>query len=204
MSPSTARYGGYATKDFLRAPPASVEVVSRLLISGKLYTCLHCLLAHVVARRPASKCPRTSGQRKPPLAVDAFCSTDLALSAAALLQHYRDWRAVEIMLRDSNTFDGLGQDQCRKVRRTVGGNTFRLLMAAARTLWCAEQVQRTGPVDLQRYRPWYRKQYAPSQLDIVWACREALHEAGVFPIPRFTPALAETSQEPQMTLRLVA
>jgi len=44
-------------------------------------------------------------------------------------------------------------------------------------------------VPLCRYRPWYRQKVAPSQLDVAEACREALHEAGIFPIPRFSPVL---------------
>ena len=42
----------------------------------------------------------------------------------------------------ANAFDGLGQDQCRKRQRIIGANTFRLVMAAARTLWFIAQVER--------------------------------------------------------------
>jgi hypothetical protein len=63
-------------------------------------------------------------------------------------------------------------------------------MAAARTLWFIERALRSGGVDLCRYRPWYRQKVAPSQLDVVWACRESLYAAGIFPIPRFTPDLS--------------
>ncbi|MGQ4808295.1 hypothetical protein NKDENANG_01676 [Candidatus Entotheonellaceae bacterium PAL068K] len=48
--------------------------------------------------------------------------------------------AVEIDIRDGQAFYGLGQDQWRKWRRIVGANTFRLAMAAARTLWFVEQM----------------------------------------------------------------
>jgi len=44
----------------------------------------------------------------------------------------------------------------------------------------------------------------PSQLDIIWACCEVLHEAGVFAILRFFPALAKNPQEPENTLPLAA
>ena len=104
-----------------------------------------------------------------------------------LLAQYRERWAVEITIRDSNAFTGFGQDQCRKYERVVGANTLRLSLAAARTLWFVAQASRTDTLDLTRYRPWYRHKQAPSQLDIVWACREALQNAGVFPIPRFTP-----------------
>jgi hypothetical protein len=45
---------------------------------------------------------------------------------------------------------------------------------------------------------------APSQLDVAEACREALHEAGIFPIPRFIPDLAENQEEPENILSLAA
>jgi hypothetical protein len=86
----------------------------------------------------------------------------------------------------------------------VGANTLRLVLAAARTLWFVAQVSQAGTLELQRYRPWYRKKCAPSQLDIVWACREALQEAGVVPIPRFAPELAEIHKEPENVLPLAA
>jgi hypothetical protein len=86
----------------------------------------------------------------------------------------------------------------------MGANTLRLVMAAARTLWFIEQVERGTAVPLCRYRPWYRQKVAPSQLDIAEACREALQEAGIFPIPRFTPELAENDEEPEYALPLAA
>ena len=111
---------------------------------------------------------------------------------------------MEISPRDGNAYAGFGQDQCRKYARVVGANTLRLVLAAARTLWFVEQASRTAALDLTRSRPWYRHKQAPSQLDIVWACREALQEAGVFPIPRFAPGLAEIQQEPENALPLAA
>lgn len=250
--------GGYATKEYLRGFPASVHVVSRMLLTGKLYArpcppvrprrgCpskkgpllgspktlarkRHGWQPHpteagvlvqawdglwqavlpgrvirvVVVRRPASARARGTGARKPPPPVEAFFTTDLALSLEEILQQYRDRWAVEITIRDGNAFAGFGQDQCRKVTRVVGANTLRLVLAAARTLWFVEQTSRAEPLNLQRYRPWYRQKSAPSQLDVVWACREALHEAGVFPIPRFTPGLAKNPQAPDNALPLAA
>jgi hypothetical protein len=67
-----------------------------------------------------------------------------------------------------------------------------------------EHAGQAQAIELGRYRPWYRQKCAPSQLDLVWACREALHEAGVFPIRRFTPALAENHEEPENALPLAA
>jgi hypothetical protein len=250
--------GDYATKDCLRKLPATVDVVGRMLITGKLYApppvrakpCRGCppkkgallgspktlarkrsgwqphpteagalvqawdglwpsvlpgrLLRVVVVRRPATQRTRKPGQRKPPPPVEAFFTTDLSLSLEAILAQYRDRWAVEITIRESNAYAGCGQDQCRKHERVVGTNTLRLVLAAARTLWFVEPASRAAPLALQRSRPWYPQKCAPSQLDVVWACREALHEAGVFPIPRFTPDLAAIPQEPENTLPLAA
>jgi len=250
--------GGYATKEYLRGLPASVHVVSRMLLTGKLYDLpkppsgprrgcppkkgpvlgspkmlarrRHGWQPHpteagatvqawaglwyavlprrvirvVVVRRSRLPRSRNAGQRKPPPPVEAFFTTDLTLSLEAILAQYRDRWAVEITIRDSNAFAGLGQDQCRKVERVVGANTLRLVLAAARTLWFLEHTRHTEGLDLCRYRPWYRQKEAPSQLDIVWTCRETLAEAGVFPILRFVPDLAENPEEPENTLPLAA
>ena len=162
------------------------------------------LIRVVVVRRDATRCLNTPGQRKPLPVVEAFFTTDLTLSLDAILREYRDRWAVEIAIRDANAFDGLGQEQCRKWHRIVSANTFRLVMTAARTLWFIAHVERSPGVPLCRYRPWYRQKVAPSQLDVVWACREALYEAGIFPIPRFIPELAKNDEEPEQALRLAA
>jgi DDE superfamily endonuclease len=250
--------GGYATKEYLRQLPATVDVVSRMLLTGQLSALLpprttprrgappkkgpllgspktlacnrsgwqphpteagalvrawtglwHSVLPGrpirvVVVRRPLRSRARTPGQRKPLPAVEAFFTTDLTLSLAALLAQYRERWAVEITLRDSNAFAGFGHDQCRKRERVIGANTLRLVLVAARTLWFVKITARATPLPLKCYRPWYRQKCAPSQLDILWTWREALHIAGVFPIPRFTPGLAEIPQELENTSLLAA
>jgi len=67
---------------------------------------------------------------------------------------------VAIAIRDANAFDGLGREQCRKWQRLVGANTFRLGLAAARTLGFLDQVERGTTFNLWRYRPWYRQKVA--------------------------------------------
>jgi hypothetical protein len=162
------------------------------------------LVRVVVLRRTGTSTRKQHGQRKPPPAIAAFFTTALSLSAPDIWRAYSARWAGEIALRDANAFAGLGQDQCRKHQRIMGANTVRLVMAAARTLWFIEQVERSTAVPLCRYRPWYRQKVAPSQLDVGEACREALHEAGIFPIPRFTPELAENDEEPKHALPLAA
>jgi hypothetical protein len=161
----------------------------------------------VVVRRPylmgisGAKSKKSFGRLKP---LEAFVSTDLSLSVADMLLPYQDRWAVAIDMRDAHAFYGIAQDQCRKLKHIIGANTFRLLMAAARTLWFIEQSERCGTIKLCRFRPWYRHKVAPSQLDVVWACRETLHEAGIFPIPRFSPDLAKNQQGVDSALRPVA
>lgn len=162
------------------------------------------LMQLVVVRRDATRCTQKPWQRKPPPPVEAFFTTDLTVGLDDILREYGARCTVEIELRDANAFDGLGQHQCRTWQRIIGTNTFRLVMAAARTRWFLNQVEDGTGVNLGRYRPWYRQKGAPSRLDVVWACREALHEAGIFPIPRLTPDLAENHEEPDHALPLAA
>jgi DDE superfamily endonuclease/Archaeal putative transposase ISC1217 len=162
------------------------------------------LLRVVVVRRAGQGSSKHAGQRKPPPPVEAFFTTDLSLSPEDILTEYHARWAVEIAIRDANAFAGLGQEQCRKRERILGANTLRLVLAAARTLWFIAHVDRHPAVLLCRYRPWYRQKIAPSQLDVAEACREALHEAGVFPIPRFIPDLAANQEEPEPALPLAA
>ena len=111
---------------------------------------------------------------------------------------------MEIAIGDAHAFAGLGPEQCRKRARILGANTWRLVRAAARTLWFIAHVDRNPAGLLCRYRPWYRQKRAPSQLDVAEACREALQEAGICPLPRFIPALAAHQEEPAHALPLAA
>jgi hypothetical protein len=250
--------GGSAPKEYLHQLPATVHVVGRLLITGKLsalpppprgprrgcppkkgpvlgspqtlarkrrgwqpppteagalvqaWTGLGQtvvpgrVIRGVVVRRPTPLRPRAPKRRKPRPPLEAFFTPELTLSVAAILAQYRHRWAVEITLRESHAFAGFGQDQCRKHARVVGANTLRLLLAAARTLGFVEQTRPTGSFALQPSRPWYRQKCAPSHLDIGWACREALPDAGVFPIPRFTPAPAIHQEMSEIALPLAA
>ena len=162
------------------------------------------LLRVGVVRRQGQGGAKRTGHPKPPPSVEAFFTTDLALSPQDILAEDRDRWTVELALRDANAFAGLGQEQCRKRQHIVGANTLRLVLAAARTLWFIDQVERGTGMPLGRYRPWYRQKAAPSQLDVAEACREALQEAGIFPLPRFTPELAENDEEPEHALPLAA
>jgi hypothetical protein len=165
------------------------------------------LLRVVVVWRPHLAGPqkphgrKAFGRLKP---LEAFFSTDVSLSPHAILETYADRWAMEIDIRDGHAYYGVAQDQCRKFEHILGANTFRLLMAAARTLWFIVSSEPHADVSLQRFRPWYRHKVAPSQFDVAWACREGLQEAGIFPIPRFFTAVAENQQEIDKSERIAA
>jgi hypothetical protein len=152
------------------------------------------LLRVVVVWRPHLEGSKQSNGRKAfgrlkPL--EAFFSTDVSLSPHTILETYEDRWAIEIAIRDGHAYYGVAQDQCRQFAHIVGANTLRLLLAAARTLWFIVSSEQHADVSLRRFRPWYRHKVAPSQLDVAWACREVLQEAGICPIPRFFTAVAE-------------
>jgi DDE superfamily endonuclease len=165
------------------------------------------LLRVVVVWRPHLAGPqkphgrKAFGRLKP---LEAFFSTDVSLSPHAILETYADRWAMEIAIRDGHAYYGVAQDQCRKFEHILGANTFRLLMAAARTLWFIVSSEQHADVALQRFRPWYRHKVAPSQFDVAWACREGLQEAGIFPIPRFFTAVAGNQQELDTSERIAA
>ena len=140
----------------------------------------------------ASHGTKAFGRLKP---LEALCSTDVSLSAHALLETYEDRWAMAMAIRDGPAYDGVAQDQCRQFERLVGAHTLRFLMAAARPLWFSVKREQQADVALPRLRPWYRHKVAPSQFDVAWACREDLQEAGIFLIPRFFPAVPENQQE---------
>ncbi len=49
-------------------------------------------------------------------------------------------------------------------------------------------------LDHKSYRPWYRQKVAPSQLDVLVLCREALHAEGASPIMCFEHSQDKTQQ----------
>jgi hypothetical protein len=53
-----------------------------------------------------------------------------------------------------------------------------------------------GPLYKVRWKLWARLiQCATKWLDIVWACREALYEDGIYPLPWFSPDLTQNCRE---------
>jgi hypothetical protein len=132
--------------------------------------------------------------------LEAFFTTDLTLSRDQILAEYPKRWAIEISIRDAFAYYGLGQDMCRNYQRIVGINSFRLLMAATRTLWFIQQIKNTKQINLLRFRPWYRQKRHISQLDIAEAHREVLYAGGITPTVRFLPNLPEINQNQDTSL----
>ncbi len=116
--------------------------------------------------------------------LEAFFFTDPAISPQQILQHYSQRWSVEIDIRDGYAYYGLGKDQCRNLDRIYGINSFRILLAACRTLWFIQYFTKQ-PLDLKKFRPWYRLKRHPTQLDIRAAAQEAFFLQGISPVPRF-------------------
>lgn len=137
------------------------------------------VLRVVLVRRPWLKQAKSKRQRQK--WVEAFFTTDGSLSLEEVLGEYRGRWTIEITISVARQDYGLGQDRCRRYRRIVGINAFRLVIAAAQVLWFAEALESVESMDLVRYRPWYLQKQAPSLHDVVWACREHLHAEGITP-----------------------
>ena len=150
------------------------------LLEGLWHSVVPGVVLHVVlVRRKALRHAASKKQRQ--RWVEAFFTTDLLLSLKEILLEYQGRWSIEITIWQARQSLGLGQDRCRRYRRIVGINAFRLLIAAAQVLWFAEQVESVSSMNLVRYRPWYSQKQAPSLHDIVWACREQLYKEGITP-----------------------
>ncbi len=150
------------------------------LLEGLWQSVLPGVVLHVVlVRRKALRHAASKKQRQ--RWVEAFFTTDLLLSLEEILLEYQGRWSVEITIWQARQSLGLGQDRCRRYRRIVGINAFRLVIAAAQVLWFAEEVESVSSMNLVRYRPWYGQKQALSLHDIVWACRERMYREGITP-----------------------
>lgn len=182
--------------DWINHPTEKGTVVANF--TGLWHTVLPGVVIRVVIVYRKAYQPRQGFAKKRVL--EAFFTTDLTLSQDEILTEYQKRWAIEISIRDAFAYYGLGQDMCRNYQRIVGINTFRLLMAAARTLWVSQQISDTKQVNLKRFRPWYRQKQHLSQLDIAQAYREALYAGGITPTVRFLPDLREINQNQDTSL----
>ncbi len=113
--------------------------------------------------------------------IEAFFTSLGTLSAEQILQEYRARWSIEILIREAREHYGLGQDRCRRYRRIVGVNGFRMVLGACQVLWFAQQVEQHGEGALRPYQPWYVQKQQVSLHDITWAVRERLFQEGITP-----------------------
>lgn len=156
--------------------------------TGIWHAVLPGILIRVVAIARTGELKQNPHSKQKPL--ETFFSTDLSLSSMQTLQYYHQRWDIEIDIRDANAYYGLGKDRCRNLDRITAVNTFRIIMAASRTLWLCK-ITRNATCSLQRLRPWYRQKTKLSQLDISSAFNEALLAQGVFPTIRFLQDMPE-------------
>jgi hypothetical protein len=115
---------------------------------------------YVVVRDP-------SGRRKDA----AFCCTDLAASAAFLLETYAKRWTLEVtffLLKGLLGFDEPQNQTALAVRRTA---PFAGLVLALVVLWYAAELQ-AGRAAAWAPRPWYRRKAAPSFGDVLATLRQ--------------------------------
>lgn len=133
----TAKTLAEAARPWQQHPTEETAEVS--MVEGIWHSVLPGVVLHVVlVRRPALKEARSKQRRQRYL--EAFFTTDRSLSIEQILQEYQGRWSVEILIWQAKQSFGLGQDRCRRYRRIVGINAFRLVIAAAEVLWFAEQV----------------------------------------------------------------
>jgi len=162
-----------ASPEHWQAHPTEAQT-QVLVLEGIWHSVLPGVLLRVVIVRRA----RATRQKR---ALEAFFTTWQRLDLQQILCQYEGRWSVEILIREAREHYGLGQDRCRRYRRIVGVNGFRLLVGACQVLWFAREVEQYGPVALTPYQPWYEGKQVPSLHDIAWAVRERLFQEGITP-----------------------
>ena len=170
--------GGYATKEYLQDRPATVAVVSRMLITGQLYD------------RPTP--PQKSRKGRPPQ------KGRLIGSPKTLARKRQGWQPHPT---EAGTLVQAWEGLWHAV---LPGCWLRVVVRHPATPRKRKRGQRNPRPRIEAFFTTDLQKCAPSQRDVVWACREALAEAGVFSIPYFDSAVAETPAEPENTLPLAA
>ncbi len=128
--------------------------------------------------------------------IQAYFTTALNLDAEQVLDEYKARWSIEITIWQARQSLGLGQDRCRRYRRIVSINAFRLIVTAAQVLFLARRLEQTeAEVSLTRYRPWYLSKQGPSLHDVTWITREHLYQCGILPKVGFWSTLAEKHRQ---------
>jgi len=105
----------------------------------------------------------------------ALVTTDLAASAAQIIERYASRWSIEVCIEDAKQTGGVGQARNRvrlAVERTV---PFALIVNTLAVVWYATAGYHPGDVDERReLAPWYRDKAHPSVLDMFTKLRRVI------------------------------
>jgi hypothetical protein len=122
----------------------------------------------------------------------ALATTDLAASAAAVIERYAARWTIEVAIEDAKQIFGAGQARNRlaaAVHRTL---PFTLACQSLAVLWYATAGHHPGDVAEHRARaPWYRTKAEPSTADMIAKLRRVLIAAKYRPVHPCEPTPAE-------------
>ncbi|HLQ55408.1 MAG TPA: hypothetical protein VK162_14205, partial [Streptosporangiaceae bacterium] len=122
----------------------------------------------------------------------ALATTDLAASAAAVIERYAARWTIEVAIEDAKQIFGAGQARNRlaaAVHRTL---PFTLACQSLAVLWYATAGHHPGDVAEHCARaPWYRTKAEPSTADMIAKLRRVLIAAKYRPVHTGEPTQAE-------------
>ena len=105
----------------------------------------------------------------------ALVTTDLAASAAQIIERYASRWSIEVAIEDAKQIGGVGQARNRlrlAVERTV---PFALIVNTLAVLWYATVGYHPDDVEERReLAPWYRDKAQPSVLDMFTKLRRVI------------------------------
>lgn len=122
----------------------------------------------------------------------ALVSTDLASSAAQIIERYAARWSIEVAFEDAKQIFGVGDARNRKadaVRRTV---PFTLACQTLTMLWYATAGHHDADITARReHQPWYTSKTQPSTIDMITKLRRVLIAAKYRPSHPDQPTPAE-------------
>lgn len=129
----------------------------------------------------------------------ALVSTDLAATAAQIIERYASRWSIEVAIEDAKQTIGVGQARNR-VRRAVERTVpFGLTVGTLAICWYATAGHHPHDVDAARERaPWYRTKTQPSILDMFAKLRRVIIAA------QYQPADPQTPTTPEINLLRLA
>jgi len=105
----------------------------------------------------------------------ALVTTDLAASAARVIERYASRWSIEVAIEDAKQIGGVGQ-ACNRVRLAVERTVpFALIVNTLAVVWYATVGYHPADVEERReLAPWYRDKAQPSVLDMLAKLRRVI------------------------------